>query len=481
MSAFFIGAKSEQASAEPWFGSRFARNCAGCHAPQRLNRPAKDRRCALSCQGCHVNPNGGGLRNFYGKWTEERWLKSFNVSALDNEKSYAPFKKQHYGKLPLEKVKKKKRAKIAKNGYPLVENNLTVMNEDLYWQPKDAYKEVPTLEEFKYRIPQGDPYRQRRTQKFIAGMDARQLMVSRTTKSEDPEVEEQKAWVNFLMAVDWAVSFHPVKEHVSVVYEGRMAGAPVGPASNRENILSDSKTRSLYAMVDDLPYNIFAMYGYYRPLFGNYTPDHKALAQKMFAYTVSNGKRQSQDLVFNALSVGTAPNVPYLNIHLVDRQMALPDDKTKGFAINAGLRGVSYGQSLNYSYWRTTNENNSNRTISEAHSLNMMVMVAKNVISYEGVAFAKDDTGEDFRRGGVHTLELFAPIWRENYFTLSIADANVTSTLLPGKAAQYKVGVRSFLLPGIDLSLTLEQGTEKPEDGFKTTTDSMQGQIHVYM
>ena len=61
------------ADGEPWLSNRFAQNCAGCHDTGRPNRPVLDRRCTLSCQGCHVNPNGGGLRSTYGKWSE-KWL-----------------------------------------------------------------------------------------------------------------------------------------------------------------------------------------------------------------------------------------------------------------------------------------------------------------------------------------------------------------------------------------------------------------------
>ena len=50
----------ETVQAEPWLSTRYAQNCAGCHAPGRINLKAKDRRCSLSCQGCHVNQMAAG-------------------------------------------------------------------------------------------------------------------------------------------------------------------------------------------------------------------------------------------------------------------------------------------------------------------------------------------------------------------------------------------------------------------------------------
>src|SRR4051812_40103030 len=87
------------AFAQPWLATRYAQNCAACHAPGRLNKPASERRCTLSCQGCHVNPNGGGLQTFYGVWNQQRWLRSVYVDGLlTNKKKPSPFGLQLYGR-----------------------------------------------------------------------------------------------------------------------------------------------------------------------------------------------------------------------------------------------------------------------------------------------------------------------------------------------------------------------------------------------
>ena len=83
----------------------------------RKNLPPVLRRCSLSCQGCHVNPNGGGLRSFYGKWNEDYWLRSFRSKKLKQPKMAAPLHKQFYGRNPKNKVIVKNIKKIIRQSF----------------------------------------------------------------------------------------------------------------------------------------------------------------------------------------------------------------------------------------------------------------------------------------------------------------------------------------------------------------------------
>ena len=491
-----------KAAAEPWLSTRYAQNCAGCHAPGRKNLPAMDRRCTLSCQGCHVNPNGGGLRSQYGKWNEDRWLRTFRSDALKNASSFASTPKQVYGVKTWEKFGAKLdegtgKQGVAKgpgkNGFPLVE----VAGADM---PEELFKREPlgqrleekisaTDAEFYYQVPQGDPLRQMDQSKVDAGGDIRWEAVSMTQTVPDGSGGKKtvKTWANFLMDADFGLRYRPLYHNVSLVYESRIQGSPAAN-THYEDFLLSARTRSLYAMVDDLPFNTFVMGGYYRPLFGNYVPDHYSLGQEMTSYAMS-GKTQNYNLLYEAVSIGTAPNVPYLNLHLIRKNHSTPGDdadQTRGFATNLGARWVTLGASFNYSYWRTSDARADGATTQvEMHAVTGAARLFRTMTSLELLSTKRDTDTKDFRQGGVITLDTYTQVFKENYFTLMFAHANTTAEILPGEARQVKAGVRSFIIPGVDTSLALESRTDTTKDPKTAVTtvaktSGIEAQLHLF-
>lgn len=480
-----LPSRSDEASAEPWLSTRYAQNCAGCHAPGRKNLPAIDRRCSLSCQGCHVNPNGGGLRSGYGKWNEDRWLRTFRSDLLRNPSSFAPVSRQHYGRGEKFSKKKGKKPPVKKNakrqrspgqqGFPLVEIDNDVMPEQLYLRDGLEFVESDR-EEFLYQIPQGDPYRILDETKVDGGADVRNQFTNYTLNDGDPQ------WRRFLMSVDFALRWRPINRNIHLVYESRMLGSP-SPDAQYEDMLKSAGTRSLYLMVDYMPYNTFVMGGYYRPLFGNYVPDHYAIAQEMTTYAMT-GTTRNYGIVYNAVTVGTAPNVPYLNVHMISKAVNDKDDRTKGFALNTGLRFVTLGASVNYSYWRTKDARFDSLTSVEMHSIGAAARFWRVVTSLEALSLARDVDTKDFRQGGAWMLDTYTQIWRENYFTMAYSLANTTRELKPGKTNQLKTGLKSFIIPGVEMNLIYETRNETAEVKDEPTKvnklKGYSGQLHVY-
>ena len=482
---------SAPAKAEPWLSTRFAQNCSGCHAPGRKNVPMPYRRCSLNCQGCHVNPSGGGLRSQYGKWNEERWLKSFRTSFLANQKSTAPVGKQKYFKGDWQKAPKL----AIQNGFQLVETDETYPDESDYDRRDHLERQTAeTGREFLYQMPQGDPYRQMDTSKIDGGGDVR-WQVRRATISStatDGTVTETKRFTSFLMSADIGLRLRPLYRRLHLVYEGRFLGNPNPDAKKRpSDIAATMIRRSLYAMVDELPFSLYLLAGYQRPAFGYMTPDHTALEQRMFSQAVQ-GNNQAYNVNFETLTVGGSPNLPYFNLHLITNQFggAPQDSRTKGVVANLGVRWVTLGASATYSYWRTASnlKVNDEDVISqlEMHSIGGGVQVGRATLNLSLVSFAKDIPKQDFRQGGTQSIDSMIRVWRENYINLQLANSNRAEDLSPGSGSQIRYGIRSFLTSGLEVWAYMEKDsqtkTDPTDESKKTSTvaNNANLQLHAY-
>ncbi len=452
------------ALAEPWVSNRYAQNCAGCHAPGRLNLPPVDRRCTLSCQGCHVNPNGGGLRNQYGIWNQQRWLRSYKNKKLFGHKSTPkPHNKQPYMK-----------TKRNKKGYYPVKNFVTTSRvgvKDYKYTNKvykDWHKQAKNKRHFLSRVPNGDPYRLERNFETTFGGDLRLMYLTKNSGVDNSES------VFFPMSLDLGARIRPTREKYSAVVEVRFANPPSN--TELEDLFETSAfVRSAYLMADDLWYNTYAMAGLFRPMFGNYNSDHLSLSNLITGLGYS--------AVFKGIGVGTAPNVPFANVNLIQPMSNTNYAQDEGVVANFGGRFVTYSLSALLSYWSTKKPVLPAGNVAKT-DLTAIALGAKwknFIFNFEAVLYEFQEIilGSLVRNSGnVLTSENKYRFWRENYLVLNYATSNTAIDHTKGNATQVMGGVKSYLYPGTEVELLFVNETED-DGGVKTTDSRTQLQLHL--
>ena len=428
-----------------------------------------------------MNPNGGGIRNQYGVWLQERWLRSFVVPGI-GKKNVAPLNKQFYAGQPknggfrskkkkMEKKlgRKKFRAITSKEGPPTIETT-KFYPESAYDNDDGAYAvTVANWAEFKERLTRDDPWRLERSRRVTGGGDIRYLSIQ--NQSEDvPEEDKSLSW---LMSVDVGLRLRPIQKHLSAVVETRYLQAP--KRTQEQVFTGPARTRSAYFLVDDLPFNTFFQYGLYRPLFGHYTPDHTALAQRQAGFT--------QRSLYRAITIGTAPNVPFFNVHLIQPQHGNATDQSQGYAFSFGLRAVSFGASAIASGWITTDRVTNLTKQMFAYSAGGAL--SRFVANVELLNFRQEIETERFAQGSVTTLETKARLWRENYAVYNFATSNLAYNFREGAVNENMIGVKSFPIVGTELEVLYITRTEdvSEAEGVEAQTNeskTIQTQLHVF-
>lgn len=274
------------------------------------------------------------------------------------------------------------------------------------------------------------------------------------------------------MATDIAVSAEPV-HRLNLVWEGRFMSDPRTASVWDDAYSSGSSVRSAYVLIDDLPYNTFAMYGIYRPMFGHYNPDHTTLFARATGLT--------EHTTFKAASVGTAPNVPFLNVHEIEPFANRTQPQDRGFAANAGGRFVTLGAYFMLSWWETKAKDFTTnvKTHRQMQSLTggltkgRLTVVADITKINLNVETVRQDTGT------VITLEPRYRVWNESYLKGGWEYLNTASDLRLGRAKQFSIGISSFLVSGLELEVMYKE-LKTTELGVDSLERNLWGQMHFF-
>lgn len=497
---------SIETQAEPWLSNRFAQNCAACHAPGRVNRPAKKRKCSLSCEGCHVNPQGGGLRNFYGKWGQKKWLHSLTWSKWTaGEKNPAKRSEQLYAhrypenirpKLSEARVKKLTKLFGDKKVVPHVDHKAGRIDERHFEMARDHGNESDHQAEssesfekdpghsfiaddkvFESLIPKDDPYRHTNEGRVEAGVDARYFILQTDFKNSSGSISESG---EALMAFDFGISVKPFTHNFSFTFEHRYLNDPYTPEWDAA-FAQRGITRSAFVKWNELPYNTYAMAGIFRPMFGGYNPNHISLRETLLFRTIGG----SQNAVYEGVSFGGAPNVPFFNVSYLFKGSEGIGDQSTGLVANAGMRAVRNGMSGMFSFWMTEKEEAGNSLDKQMMSASGGINLNNRWIGNGEIVLFEEDTfnGVDVvnNKGYLVDLDLKYRIWRELYPYVKYAISNVTRNLSEGSTTESSFGLKFFAYAGLELELLYTIGIENVDSiNEKNEYNYMTLQTHAF-
>jgi hypothetical protein len=515
---------------EPWMANRFAENCASCHSPGRRNVEQRDRRCTITCQSCHTNPNGGGIRNEYGTWNQQRWLRSYKSEKFKSKGMPAPYKYQKYAHIertkapakaegPTEKLQPppaaegkesstdKHAEKYAAKGAPLV------VLPGVEWQASDFtdkdFQHLITAQsrpEFMARLTEDDPYRLERDRQVTGGGNFRYLF-QKTTLERSGIGEDFDDSSLFARALDLGIRYRPAGENLQLVFEHRYLQEPVTPenedathvehqSSIEKVFYEDSQVRSAYVLMNNLPWNTHLMYGLYRPLFGHDNPDHTTLLNNIRygdnRNTTGNAfdehHANSSRSVHKAFTFGFNPSPVSVNVHWIQptdkRYDSNPFSQEQGFAANVGVHTRSFGGLYVLGSWWATEgprENDNENLKNSMYSLTTGFGIGKALVNIDYTAVDREFEPGGSDAGSVSTVEAKYRVFREMYGVVNYSSANVARNLKKGSATELSYGLKSFLYPGTEFEVLMINREDRNEDNDATTsTTILQAQAHLF-
>lgn len=358
--------------------------------------------------------------------------------------------------------------------------------------------------EFLARVTADDPYREEHENKVFADFDARYFYLNGKFQGNGTKTGN-KSYTG-PMAMNIGVRYRPVPDHVQFVFEDQYYNAAVQSSqySTIDNFVTGGVTpRSAYVLVDDLPYASYVMAGLYKPMFGYETPDHTSLLNTLlFANNSTTGgdtfdedSFRSATALYKAVTIGSSPNVPFINISYImpmdQLSPALGWYQDTGIDVTTGLRFVTMGASIMFSYWDTKGPEVQNGPSLENRMYGVTggidipdVIFHRNHDLIANVDFSdikREFSPGAFDSGSVQTYDFKYRLWREMYGEFTYASSNVARNMKAGSAYESDYGIRSFLLPGMDVELLVSSRDDSDTvDNFQTKMTMTEAQLHLY-
>lgn len=425
------------------------------------------------------------MRNLYGKWNQERWLRTVYLPDYKlNKPQPAPAGHQLYNEDKLKAymagVKDPKDLeRLERDGARLVEAAQDFPESDYDTRSNPA----PTVEDkaqMRLRIPKEDPYRQERSSYFNAGVDfrifyLRNTLNDKTTTGTLPKI------------VDIGASVEPTN-NISLVWESRFladpltntvwdetytTGADLVGVNKNKKIAGGAEVRSAYVKVDDLPYNSYAMYGIYRPMFGGDSHDPTTVLAR------STGLDERK--TYKAFGAGAGRNFPFVNVNVLEpfADHSMPQDRGLVFTIGGHFKRLnSY---LYFSWWDTKSKDWStdNLTTFRRQSITGGVTKGRTTIVATVTNMLIDETQVRRDSGTLMSIEPRVRVWGESYLKGSYEYLNTGLTLQLGKVNQYGLGLSSFILSGVEFEI-MYKDMKSTLLGVESNEKNLWSQLHLF-
>lgn len=326
LAALLVASAATFARATPQYAARAARACDTCHILPDWDTPRlAERKRNFTCQSCHVDPAGGGMRSTAGRYYGRATLPMIATSPRPTD----DWDRNLFGRRDKATPYNDYLPVGPKNAAAAVAYQDSIDDPWAWGTPKGTTHYGPF--QGRYGKLNADPMLR------IGGDFRSAMLVSKST-------------LVFPMQVDVGAVLHPVHHATLLMNIGAR-----GQSSGYSDTIDDSHTpyfRELFAMIDELPYQLYAKAGRFVPAYGLKLDDHTNRIRREFELDGS-----LPDARVTGVEAGFVAGYPFLQASYfgMNSKYQEPDawnifdlDSGTGYALNAGYRMEKWGAGASY-------------------------------------------------------------------------------------------------------------------------------------